>query len=387
MTSLEIGAITIAVLASAVFVAVGVIAGRFSRDRIFAGLTPGLVPATGQEAPVVRVKPGREYSGEVAVAFAPPRGLAPGLVGTIVDGHAEMRDLTATIVDLAVRGWVTIEAVDANEARQKDPKRKARDWRVTPVAERPKADRLTRFEGDLLTSLTSVAGAQSGVLMSVWTRQRSGDLRSAQNDLYAQSVEYGWYDKDPRPRSRGCLVVLGWAVLIGWNLLMLAASFSVWTLLGAVLMLGTAVFATRRLKHRVPRTAIGTATMIQALGFKKYLATAEADQFSFEEAAGIFSRYLPYALVFGVAQHWAKVFGDVAKRSHDVGGPDVLDGLLWIDLGADVAYSLALAADGFGGIFEMGDLVDGIGGLGEGLGGFVEGVGDFVSGIDLDLDF
>lgn len=383
---MDIGALGIAIVVGGVMFLIGALANRFFHDRIFVGLTPGLTPALGQTAPVARVQPKREYSGEVPVAFSPPRGLRPGLVGTIVDGQAEMRDLTATIVDLAVRGWLKIEAVDVDAKRQKDPKKKARDWRITPSDTAPPADRLDQFESDLLNSLRGMPGSEGGVLMSRWSKQRSADLRNAQDDLYHQTVENGWYEKDPRPTSVGCLAVLGWIALIGWCLLVFANQLSIWTILSALILVAGGVFLTKRLKRRVPRTAVGTATMIQALGFKKYLATAEADQFSFEEAAGIFSRYLPYALVFGVAEHWAKVFGEVAQRSHDVGGPDVFEGLLWMDLGMDVAWNLAFMAD-LGGIFDIGDVIGGVGDFAEGIGGFVEGVGDFISDIDIDFDF
>ena len=287
---MDIGALGIAIVVGGVMLLIGALANRFFHDRIFVGLTPGLTPALGQTAPVARVQPKREYSGEVPVAFSPPRGLRPGLVGTIVDGQAEMRDLTATIVDLAVRGWLKIEAVDVDAKRQKDPKKKARDWRITPSDTAPPADRLDQFESDLLNSLRGMPGSEGGVLMSRWSKQRSADLRNAQDDLYHQTVENGWYEKDPRPTSVGCLAVLGWIALIGWCLLVFANQLSIWTILSALILVAGGVFLTKRLKRRVPRTAVGTATMIQALGFKKYLATAEADQFSFEEAAGIFSR-------------------------------------------------------------------------------------------------
>ena len=47
--------------------------------------------------------------GSVAVQYEPPQGLTPGEVGTLVDDEAAMRDITATIVDLAVHGFLTIE--------------------------------------------------------------------------------------------------------------------------------------------------------------------------------------------------------------------------------------------------------------------------------------
>src|SRR4029453_8422565 len=73
---------------------------------------------------------------------------------------------------------------------------------------------------------------------------------------------------------------------------------------------------------RMPaRTAKGTAALAQAKGFREYLVTAEADQIRFEEGEDVFSRYLPFAIVFGVTERWAKVFQDLAERGVDIGTP------------------------------------------------------------------
>jgi hypothetical protein len=45
----------------------------------------------------------------IAPRYEPPAGLAPAEVGVLADNSADMRDLTATIVDLAVRGYLIIE--------------------------------------------------------------------------------------------------------------------------------------------------------------------------------------------------------------------------------------------------------------------------------------
>src|SRR5260370_32366689 len=47
--------------------------------------------------------------GAIAVQYEPPAGLSPGEAGTLVDDQATIRDITATLVDLAVRGVITIE--------------------------------------------------------------------------------------------------------------------------------------------------------------------------------------------------------------------------------------------------------------------------------------
>src|ERR1035441_5358908 len=48
-------------------------------------------------------------AGPITVQYAPPDGRLPAEAGTLVDDDAAMRDITATIVDLAVRGYLVIE--------------------------------------------------------------------------------------------------------------------------------------------------------------------------------------------------------------------------------------------------------------------------------------
>jgi len=45
----------------------------------------------------------------IAAQYEPPDQLTPGEAGTLVDSSADMRDITSTIVDLAVRGYLLIE--------------------------------------------------------------------------------------------------------------------------------------------------------------------------------------------------------------------------------------------------------------------------------------
>ena len=110
MTSTDLGFLVIGILALAVAGLATVVARRFHRDEIFAGVTPGTIPPD-PHAPRERLRT-QEYQGEVAVAFSPPRGVSPGLVGTVVDGSVEARDLTAIL------GSAKFEVVKAEEEDQ-----------------------------------------------------------------------------------------------------------------------------------------------------------------------------------------------------------------------------------------------------------------------------
>ena len=81
-------------------------------------------------------------------------------------------------------------------------------------------------------------------------------------------------------------------------------------------------------------------------------------------------------MVFGVADHWVKVFRELAIERNVEWDFD------WIDVGADVAGEL---------VFQLlaSDLLDGSDGLFDGIGGLFDGfdLGDFLDGIDFDIDF
>src|SRR5690606_10950219 len=87
-------------------------------------------------------------------------------------------------------------------------------------------------------------------------------------------------------------------------------------------------------KNAPARTAEGTRVLVQAQGFEHYLKTAEANQLVFEEGEDIFSKYLPYAIAFGVAEKWAKNFEQLAAQGVEMPEPTwlgagVATGMFW----------------------------------------------------------
>ena len=80
----------------------------FGRDRRYKGSAVDVAfGSDAPDAPEERVPLVGEH--ETPVEFVPPDGLRPGQVGTLVDFKANPLDVTATIVDLAVRGYLMIE--------------------------------------------------------------------------------------------------------------------------------------------------------------------------------------------------------------------------------------------------------------------------------------
>jgi uncharacterized membrane protein len=56
------------------------------------------------------------------------------------------------------------------------------------------------------------------------------------------------------------------------------------------------------------RTAKGTGVLRRVQGFRRFIHESERDRARFAEQQHLFSEYLPYAIVFGATEKWAKAF-------------------------------------------------------------------------------
>jgi hypothetical protein len=273
------------------------------RDSRFVGLTPGLLPvdtASGQVAPVTR------RDRDAAVQFTPPKGFRPGQIGTLVDEQANTVDVTATIIDLAVRGFLRIEEVPPTRGGKP-----VKDWRLVVVLPAPSGD-LEPYE---LSLMQAIFKGRSEVAMSDLKNTFASDLHATQKRLYDDVTRRGWFRGNPNSvrtayRAGGALLlVIGFATAFGG----IAAFGGSAAVIAAALFFGGLVVIA--LAGRMPaRTAAGSAVLTQAEGFRLYLTTAEADQIRFEEGQDVFSRYLPYAIIFGVAERWAGIFDRLARE-------------------------------------------------------------------------
>ena len=94
----------------------------------------------------------------------------------------------------------------------------------------------------------------------------------------------------------------------------LLAIFTQLALIGIGLVIGAVALLLAA--DRFPaRTGKGSAALARVQGFRLFVATAQADQIKWEEREQIFSAYLPFAMVFGLADRWAKIFGDLGSLS------------------------------------------------------------------------
>jgi uncharacterized membrane protein YgcG len=230
----------------------------------------------------------------VVVEFEPPLALKPAQLGVILDESADTKDVTATIVDLAVRGFMTITDVPGMFGRH--------DWLLTQKT--ANTAELLPYETTLLNGL--FAGRQE-VKISELKGKFQTSLRSAESQIYSDAMERKFFRVRPDLARMGVIGVAILFALAGAAITyVLGVGFGGGLIGVAVILDALVLLAVHR--AMASRTAAGREAMQKTLGFRLYMTTAEKYRQQFAEKAEIFTQLLPYAIVFGCVSKWAHAF-------------------------------------------------------------------------------
>ncbi|MBB5956109.1 hypothetical protein FHS29_002695 [Saccharothrix tamanrassetensis] len=228
--------------------------------------------------------------GSGRVAFASPDGVLPGQVGTVVDEHVDVVDVTATIVDLAVRNYLWIEEVGGM------------DWRF--VRRNPADQSLSGYERAVYSALLP-DGVDSVLLSEL--RGRRIDLSRVRDALYADVVAKNWFARRPdAERSLWWWAGIGLA-LLGVALTVLLALVTGPALFGVVVVVAGVALALGA-RSMPARTKRGSALLEHVRGLRGYLVSVQPGDIPEADREMVFSRSLPYAVVLGETERWLGAF-------------------------------------------------------------------------------
>lgn len=232
--------------------------------------------------------------------FAPPDGVRPGQIGTLMDEQADVIDVTATIVDLAVRGYLRID----EQPRQTY---ETPDWRLVRLPTAP-VSALMAYELELYDAIFD---GRDTVLLSELQGSFGAKLGKVREALYRDVVKQGWFARRPdavRTRWTTLGVLL---TLLGVLTTFALAWLTTYGLLGLALIIAGAALAVGG-QYMPAKTAKGAGALAHTLGFREYLSGGDiSDDVPAAQRVELFSRYLPYAVIFDSVDRWARVVSSV----------------------------------------------------------------------------
>ena len=247
----------------------------------------------------------------VAVQYDAPDSLTPAEAGTLMDESADMRDITATVVDLAVRGFLKIEEREEKVLLGLLTKRDYVFHRLeTPAGAKALEDHESRVLGGIFQG-------RSEVKLSELDNEFYQHLSGIRESIFDRLVGRGFY------RSRPDSVKNRW--LVGGIVLGIVI-FSLGTMIGAAwldltplpiviagVVSGLIVAAFGRIMPA--RTVEGARALERVLGFEEFLRRVEGDRLErVVKTPEMFERFLPFAMAFGVERKWAKAFQDIYRE-------------------------------------------------------------------------
>ncbi len=240
--------------------------------------------------------------GTIVPEFAVPGKLRPAEMGVLVDERADTLDVSSTIVDLAVRGYLTITEEDKKGLFG------MKDYQLKKIKMASSA--LLEYENLLLAALFKYGDE---VRLSALKEVFYTDLARVKSALYAEVVKKGLFTQNPeqvRQKYGGLSIVLvilsalaGWVIfkLLPPDTLVFSVLLGVMAgLIGAGVVLG--IFS----GSMPARTAHGFTLYRQALGYKLFISKAEKYRAQFMEKENMYEQVLPYAIVFGVTKELAQ---------------------------------------------------------------------------------
>lgn len=247
--------------------------------------------------------PGRS----VAPMYEPPTGMSPAECGALLGDEVHPRDITSTLVDLAVRGFVKIEEVDNKGIvfHHKDYVfhllQATRDWSGLAPHERVMLDNV--FVGsDTQTNLSSLRNRFYTAIPVIRT------------DIMSSLRQKGMYSVDPE--SAGAYSVGGaiasaapFAFIQVTEIADIFSSiplFAVCALISAIIWwLFARVMSAKTLK--------GVQTKVAVLGFQEFMNRVDKDRLKVMPP-NTFEKFLPYAMALGVEHQWATAFAGIMQN-------------------------------------------------------------------------
>ena len=228
----------------------------------------------------------------IAPTFEPPRDLHPGAAGVLIDDRFDLRDVSAMILGLAVKGHLTIQELEDGDY-------------VFVKKQATRAD-LSPAEQAVFDALFNSPEVEERTLASL-EQVFYKSLPTIKSRLYGQLITAGYYKSNPE-RTRRFYTTIG-LLTIPLAFYLGTQSMSLY-LAVSVALSGLVILAFSRFMPR--KTMKGVRRLEEVLGLSKYIRLAEVDRIEFhnapEKGPELFEKLRPYAIALNLTTVWTRQF-------------------------------------------------------------------------------
>ena len=242
----------------------------------------------------------------IGAEYEPPLNLRPAEIGVIMDERADTLDVSATIVDLAVRGYLIIKEEPKKWIFGKE------DYILIKTDKQE--EKLLGYEKKLLDKLFS---EKKEARLSELKHTFYKSLKTVKNELYKEVVSKKLFEKNPQSvRSKYFVfaLLLTFFSLLGFLLILknIPNSFLLGPSVGAavcgIFFIIISFFMPRK-------SALGREVYRKARGYELFVSGTEKYRQPFFEKENIFMEVLPYAIVFGVTKKLADAMKEMGIKT------------------------------------------------------------------------
>ena len=253
---------------------------------------------------------GRDPKPDMSVApmYEPPKGLTPAEVGTLLDDSVHPRDITSTLVDLAVKGYLKIEETDSKILFFTH-----RDYTFHKLKNlEGSSGPLQSHERVMMNHL--FANGTDQIRMSELRNKFYVAIPTIKEDIIAELKSKGMYSVDPNSAHAYVIVGiilsaipfvavqwLGWASIIDSPLLLIASA--------VVALVVVFIFA----RIMTAKSLKGVRTKVEILGLQEFINRVDADRLK-RMPPDTFEKILPYAMALGIENRWAQAFQGIVQN-------------------------------------------------------------------------
>jgi predicted membrane protein DUF2207 len=230
--------------------------------------------------------------GLIITRYEPPTGYSPASLRYINQMYYDSKVMTAAVVNLAVKGYLTIRATDdLHSLERSDPGENPPEL---ATGERELYEGLFR-DGDL-------------VLLDDEYHELLGEARAAHRKSLKRDYANRYF------KTNGLLSVPGFFIALISAIIALNVGVGPTVFVVGIIIVMAIVFVVFAALMKRP-TGLGRKLLDDMLGFKDYLEIAEKDELNLrnppDKTPQLFEKYLPFALAMGVEQKWADRFTEI----------------------------------------------------------------------------